>query len=309
MNLRRLEHLVALAEQGSFAGAARKIHLSQPALTRSIQTLEEELGLALFERLPRGAALTAAGRIVFQRAKRVLFESNALSRDVMLFKAHELGEVSFGFGPYPAALLLAEVLSELSGSAPGLAVRAGVGDAAVLLQQLHAETIDFFVAERRAIIPSPEVVMQKLEPYRCGWFARPNHSLFSKGKITVADMRKAEMASVPLAPYGREKLRRALRYGPSESLHFQVECNDFSVLKKLATKSNTIIFAPLAAVSGEVGRGALLDIPVQDSIGFNMEMAVIRLASRTVSPAAARALDAVFVCDTILHHAPALQTG
>jgi DNA-binding transcriptional LysR family regulator len=50
INSRRLTHLIALAEEGSFARAAERVHLSQPALSRSIQALEEELGMKLFER-------------------------------------------------------------------------------------------------------------------------------------------------------------------------------------------------------------------------------------------------------------------
>jgi DNA-binding transcriptional LysR family regulator len=54
VNSRRLFHVVALAEEGSFARAASGVHLSQPALSRSIQALEDELGMKLFDRAARG---------------------------------------------------------------------------------------------------------------------------------------------------------------------------------------------------------------------------------------------------------------
>ncbi|MDI7065621.1 LysR family transcriptional regulator, partial [Klebsiella pneumoniae] len=106
VNSRRLGHLIALAEEGSFARAAERVHLSQPALSRSIQALEEEVGMKLFDRAARGVAMTAAGRLLVERARRVLFETRCLFRDVELLKAHELGEVRIGLGPYAAVVLL-----------------------------------------------------------------------------------------------------------------------------------------------------------------------------------------------------------
>lgn len=90
VNSRRLGHLIALAEEGSFARAAERVHLSQPALSRSIQALEEEVGMKLFDRAARGVAMTAAGRLLVERARRVLFETRCLFRDVELLKAHAL---------------------------------------------------------------------------------------------------------------------------------------------------------------------------------------------------------------------------
>ena len=78
MNLRRLEQLIALAEEGSFVRAAERTHLSQPALTRSIQHLEHDLGIRLFDRTRQGVVPTAAGQQLVDRARRVLFEVRGL---------------------------------------------------------------------------------------------------------------------------------------------------------------------------------------------------------------------------------------
>jgi len=100
INSRRLAHLVALAEEGSFARAAERVHLSQPALSRSIQALEDEFDIKLFDRAARGVVTTAAGRMLVERARRVLFEARCLFRDVELIRSDALGEVRIGMGPY-----------------------------------------------------------------------------------------------------------------------------------------------------------------------------------------------------------------
>ena len=71
MNLRQMEHLLALADSGSFSRAAESSHLTQSALSRSIQSLEEELGGALFDRIGKRNALTPLGHLAVQRARRV----------------------------------------------------------------------------------------------------------------------------------------------------------------------------------------------------------------------------------------------
>lgn len=81
-DLRQLRHFVALAEYGHFARAADAVHLSQPALSRSIQALEGNLGCALLNRHSRGISLTAHGELVLEHARRLLAGSQALSNAV-----------------------------------------------------------------------------------------------------------------------------------------------------------------------------------------------------------------------------------
>src|SRR6186997_1144086 len=104
MDLKRLQHLVALADSGSFVRGAESVHLSQPAFSRSIQAAEAELGMKLFGR-GGGTELkcTPSGAFVVERARRVLQESRRLERDVALFREGMVGGVSVGVGPFVAA--------------------------------------------------------------------------------------------------------------------------------------------------------------------------------------------------------------
>lgn len=78
MSLVQLESFVAVAEEGHVGRAARRLHLSQPPLTRRIRSLEDELGLELFERTPRGMRLRPAGERLLPRARRILAQVHAL---------------------------------------------------------------------------------------------------------------------------------------------------------------------------------------------------------------------------------------
>jgi DNA-binding transcriptional LysR family regulator len=76
MELRHLRYFVGVGEEQHFGRAAARLHIAQPALSRQIQDLEEEVGFKLFERLPRGVRLSAAGKLFLQDARRILQEVN-----------------------------------------------------------------------------------------------------------------------------------------------------------------------------------------------------------------------------------------
>src|SRR5262245_5803573 len=74
MELRHLRYFVAVGEEQHYGRAARRLRVAQPALSRQIQDLEDELGFQLFERLPRGVRLSAAGKLFLDDARRILQE-------------------------------------------------------------------------------------------------------------------------------------------------------------------------------------------------------------------------------------------
>lgn len=82
MNLKQLGYFVAIAEEGQITAAARRLHISQPPLSYELAQLERELDTQLVRRGPRGVALTDAGRLLYERATRILAMANATAREV-----------------------------------------------------------------------------------------------------------------------------------------------------------------------------------------------------------------------------------
>ncbi|MGE8064484.1 LysR family transcriptional regulator [Pseudomonas sp. NPDC089569] len=297
MNFRQLEHLVALAEEGSFVKASAKVHLTQSALTRSIQSLEDTLGVPLCDRQPRGIVMTPGGQLVLERARRALFELRALERDVQLFNNFELGELSFGIGPFPAATLLTETLAQLSGAHPGLKIRAEVEDWQMLLKHLREERYDFLVTTRQAIAPFPDLTILQLPPMPCGWCARSGHPLFEQQKHEVSLLRDFPLACVPVPDDAREAFRAFMRLEAAQSFSFDIECNNFQVLRDLALQSDVILFAPFSAVHNELRNGHLRRIVFEDASDVSTQFVITYLAHRTLSPIAQKAIDIIGACN------------
>lgn len=290
INSRRLTHLIALAEEGSFARAAERVHLSQPALSRSIQALEEELDMKLFDRAVRGVAMTAAGRLLVERARRVLFETRCLFRDVELLKTHELGEVRIGLGPYAAVVLLPDLLVQFSQRFPKIKVSIELGEGDALLDQLRAEKIDFLVTDRRVLPVTPDVALRRLPRQEGSWFVRPGHPLLLRGPVPLAELREFPLVSVTLPAFMKDAVHRLLKYRAHEQIPVQVECNDVAVLKEVVAHTDAVLFATGPSVRRELEAQRLVPVALTHPPRLSLEFALVYLAERTPSPAASAAL-------------------
>ena len=101
MKLTQLRDMVAIVQQGSLRAAARHLDLAQPALTRSIRTLERDLGTALFEREARGMVLTTAGKLFYERAGMVLNELQRAREEIGQTQGDMQGTVVVGLSIMP----------------------------------------------------------------------------------------------------------------------------------------------------------------------------------------------------------------
>ncbi len=138
MELRQLRYFIAIAEEGSFSHAARRLHVSQPPLSTQIRTLEEDLGVRLLERSNRGVALTAAGAAFFEEARAVLARLEHARRKALRADRGESGTLSVGFVSIADYGILPPALKSFRSSFPGVEV------------QLHELTTDAQILELRA---------------------------------------------------------------------------------------------------------------------------------------------------------------
>jgi DNA-binding transcriptional LysR family regulator len=122
MDVRQLRYFVALAEELHFGRAAARLHIAQPALSQQIRSLEDELGLLLFERSSRGVALTFAGMRLEREARSVLRRFDEAAAVMRRIKSGELDAVRIGVFPGPLRPVLPPVLAELRRQRPEIEV-------------------------------------------------------------------------------------------------------------------------------------------------------------------------------------------
>lgn len=122
MELRHLRYFLAVAEAQNFTKAAQRLRVAQPALGRQVNDLEDELGVKLLARSPRGATLTAAGEAFVTEAKAVLQRAEEASRVARAFAKGERGELHLGYAPSPTVELLPRILHAYQSEAPSVRV-------------------------------------------------------------------------------------------------------------------------------------------------------------------------------------------
>jgi DNA-binding transcriptional LysR family regulator len=110
MELYQLRTFVSVAELGHLTRAAERLHVSQPALSAQLKTLEDELGVVLFDRTPAGMILTVAGRRLLARAEKVLTAAQDLRNEASLLKGAVAGRIRLGSVSNPAFVRLGEIL-------------------------------------------------------------------------------------------------------------------------------------------------------------------------------------------------------
>lgn len=290
MDFRRLAHLVALADKRNFARAAEHVSLTQPALTRSVQAAEAELGMRLFDRGSLAVTPTPAGEFVLERARRLVFDSRCLTRDAALYRDRALGDTAFGVGPFPAATLLAPLLAALRRDHPGVNLRVEVSNWEQLLKRLVDEDIEFFVADSRDLPREPELRIEHLRKEPGSFFVRAGHPLAAGRPVALRDAWSYGIASVRLPKGVRAALARLLRLEPGRPLPLAIECDDVEILKNAALASDVVLAAPDAAVGREIERGTLRALAIE-GLDPLFEMAVVSLRGRTPSPMASAVIE------------------
>lgn len=286
MNIKHLAHIVAVAERGNFARAAEQLNLSQPALSRSIQAAEADLGMRLFDRGGAEVTPTPAGQFVLERARRLVFDSRCLRRDIELYRTHKIGDTAFGVGPFPADTFLAPLLIALRKSHPEVNLRVVVGNWALMLSQLRDESIEFFVAEIRDLPNDPDILISPLKQEVGGFYVRPGHPAAGGGSISLKELWLYGVAAVRFSTAIRSALAKLLGVRPNAAIPIAVECDNVEVLKRVARVTDTVIAVTHVSAASDVEAGTLVPVNVKGLPRLYADMGVVVMRGRSLSPMA-----------------------
>lgn len=309
LSLRRLEHFAVLAEERSFSRAARRLNLTQPALTRSIQTLEETLGLQLVERAASGLVLTEAGGMVLERSRRMLGDVRALQREAGRLRGFETGTVNFGVGSFPAAAFLGSMMTRVARDYPGLAVRVETESWRRLLEKLQRDELDFVVAVTHSLPPPAAFQVRELPAQRMGFFARPEHPLAGLGQESVrGQVASYGLATTMLPPRARVELATLFGLANADELPVRLACDNVQVLCEVASASDAVLFATHEAVRKELADGTLVPLVLDYLAPAPLPLTLVYPGGRNLSGAAqllVGLLEQHAECSATPHEAPA----
>jgi LysR family transcriptional regulator of abg operon len=207
MKLAKLEHFIAVVQAGSIGAAARKLRVSQPALTKSMKTLENEIQFPLLTRTSRGVVPTRYGKVLYARARSAQTELQRAKEELQDLAGERSGSVAFGFGPVAAGLIVPEAVSGFRKQFPNAALRLTEGFLHNLVPLVRDGTLDFVIAPGlEEFRRDPGLRFKPLFNYQRAIAARQGHPL--RGARSLHDLAGAHWLSFePLGVLAKMFLR------------------------------------------------------------------------------------------------------
>jgi DNA-binding transcriptional LysR family regulator len=283
MELRRLEHFIAVAEEGSFTRAAQRIHLVQSGLSVSIKALEHELGAALFDRTTHRVELTNAGRALLPEARATVAAAQGARDAVDAVIGGLSGVLHIGIMQSLAIIDLASLLARFRHERPGVELhpRTTVGGSADLVRDVVSGELDLAFAS----IPNgsfPGVTLTHLASEPILLAVPAGHRLENRDVVELSDLAGETFVESPEGWGTRLITEQALlKAGVQRSVSVQVP--DLATLTELVRAELGLGFVPRSTV-GTSDRITL--IPVVPELTWEISLA---LPSNRPTSAAARA--------------------
>lgn len=263
MELSQLRTLIHVAELGSLSKAADRLRIAQPALSRQVRLLEDELGARLFDRHGRGMVLTEQGRDVLARAQRIMAELDEIQAKAADAQAPLTGQVAIGFPPTVGDIISVPLVTAFGQSHPQAVLRLAGAYTGYLLDWMHRGEIDLAILydprPARSIRSRP-LLLENL------FLIGPAEAGFSTTRAMAFRMLEGKRL---LLPSGRHGLRTIVERCAAEAgiaLDVVVEADSYATLKDLVRHGHGLTVLPLASIHDDIRAGRLTAAALIDPV-------------------------------------------
>jgi LysR family transcriptional regulator, regulator of abg operon len=288
MRLNQIRDLIAVSEAGSLRAAARRIGISQPAMSKSLAELEREFQAQLLTRTSRGVALTAAGRAFVARARVVQGELRKVGEDLAALRGGTEGTVAFGIGPALGLPLLPGAMARFRTQRPQARVRIREGLRNALLPMVRDETLDFALTEL-AEATEPGIHFRPLFRLELVVAARKGHPLARATSLS-------QLTDAPwlffYPPGTGGALVPAFSAAGLPSPNGLVHCESYVTALTLIAQTDLLALVPPEIVDEPIAHRYLQRIAVRESIP-RPRIGIFTRADTPLSPTAALMVQAL----------------
>ncbi len=282
MNLSQLKAFLAVAQDRSFSRAAEKLYLTQPAVSKQIQALEEALGMRLFDRVGRSILLTQAGNILHDHAH-IAFQTLEEARETInQLRGLQRGHLRISAASTIGTYMLPQPLGELKAQFPGIEISLAITNKARVVQQVLSHEVELgFVG------PPVEPAELEMEEYLLDELVlimAPTHRLAREESVGVAELAEEVFILREQGSGTREIMEEELGR-VRVSLKKAMELGSTEAIKQAVAANLGVSIVSKFAISLEIlqGRLAVARLP---ELNLRRQLFVIHHGGRTLSPAA-----------------------
>lgn len=292
MDLRQIRSFLAVGETGSVTRAAEMLHVVQPAVSRQLKLLEDELGVPLFERGRQGMLLTDAGRTFAERASRALRELDSARLEIQPARGVLVGNVGIGLLPSSSDLLAAPLAMAVRSQHPGIQITFTVGFTDHLSKWLEEGEIDAALLYNPGGASHLSTTPLLLEPLCvCG---APAFGLSSDEPVSIEVLSNHPLV-LPSRKHGLRSLVDSACALSQVNMTIAAETNAQAVHKELVIQGMGLGVMPRVAIREEIRSGLLIAAPINHP-AFLRTIALALPTTRRTSPAARFVTSALNEC-------------
>lgn len=271
IRLDQLEALVWISRLGSFRAAARRLNISQPAISGRIRALEDRLDTSLIDRSQSRPRVTRRGADVLRHAERMMELSETIEARLRGTRAL-VGTIRMGAADSFALTHLSALLAQLAAKHPALHIELDIDFSSNLDRKLRAEELD--IAFLHAPTPDPAITIASLADIELAWFASPRMSL-PRGAITPSSLERVPVLTNPRPSH---LYRTVLGWFGAAGLTPQRlnTCTSLSIIAKLTADGFGVAALPIALVSAEIKSGTLKQLTSKPALPMHHQAVAYR---------------------------------
>ncbi|MEE1922608.1 LysR substrate-binding domain-containing protein [Pseudomonas sp. 148P] len=287
MDLRDLTYFETIAEIGHLGRAAEKLNRSQPALSKSIQRLEESLGTRLFQRDGRRIKLTDVGELLLARGKQLRLSISETEREVRDFASGLVGNIRLGCAASMADHLLPQLVGALLERAPELTLSLSIAQDDVLKDSLLAGRLDATICP--LIVDDPRFVSYPVVQDEAVVVASEDHPVFDH-PVQLKDLCAYRWVLAPPTVTARRWIDNAFLSRQLPAPVAQIETNAISLLPRLIERTRLLSFVARETLEHGQGMARLREVPLAETT-MSRTVAVLVRTEGYLPPAAAAMIE------------------
>lgn len=288
ISLKQLRHLTVIAEQTNMHKAAEVLHITQPALTRSLNTLEGLLNVRLFDRHSGGMRATLFCTEIIGKCQQILLDVEDIQRAARIYQNIEVGELHIGVGRGVRELVLRTSVPEFVSQHPNISITVGEGTPEELDQRLKQRNVDLLITGLGSHSEVTEYRTELITNVPLSVITRKGHPMQSQKNISFSQLAKyPPITSTLVGPTHplRDQIQTA-----TGLLKPHIACSDFPTLIAVLLCSDSWLVSSEYNCASELEQGALVKLDATHP-SLNTELGIIELNKRSRSPAAQKFID------------------
>jgi DNA-binding transcriptional LysR family regulator len=283
MNLNHLRVFAGVASAGNLTRAAQALRVSQPAVSKQLAELEADLGIPLFDRLPRGVRLTAAGEALRVHAERILNAEQAAEHELRDLAGLGRGRLSIGASTTIGSYLVPTLFGELHRQHPAVELDLQIANTAAIQAAVLDNVLDLGLTE--GLVATDALEIESVASDEMVAIAPPGHPLLARAPLQARELTTLPLLMRERGSGTREVVEAALRERGVRAEPV-MSLGGTEALKNAVLHGLGIAIVSRLTVDHELRSGQLAELRIDD-LQIQRDLHLVRLKSKQPSPAAA----------------------